>query len=170
MRTAPNRVCPHRISLRCVAMPGPASSPVVRWCACCLLLIGLVLSSPACLPDPHKTQMADLLEDLVAARSMFDENPPRIDDACNVVGVVQTRLYGEPGLVDVQPAWPHLRDASNALSAVCGHHELLAQPSTGSVWMEAARQRWQQGIDREMSVACDHLRAAAAALSRAAPC
>jgi hypothetical protein len=32
-----------------------------------------------------------------------------------------------------------------------------------------ARQRWQQGMLREIGVACDHLRYAASALSRANP-
>ena len=130
----------------------------------------VALLSPACLTNPHTTQMVDLLNNLIAARSMFAQQAPRIDDACNVVGVVQTRLYGEPGLVDVQPAWQHLRDASDALSAVCGQSQMLAQTSTGSPSIEAARQRWQQGIEREMGVGCDHLRAAAAALNQAEPC
>ena len=42
---------------------------------------------------------------------------------------------------------------------------LLAQPSTDSPALLAARERWQHGIQREMAVACDHLRAAAAALN-----
>jgi hypothetical protein len=123
-----------------------------------------------CLTDPHDTQMIELVDRLVAAHGMFADQPPRVDSACNVVGEVQTRLYGEPGLVDVQPAWPHLRDAAAALSAVCGQNVLLAQPSTGSPSIEAAHLRWRQGIQREMGVACDHLRAAAAALNGGTPC
>jgi hypothetical protein len=115
-------------------------------------------------------QMADLLDQLSAARGMLTEQPPRVDDACTVVGTAQTRLYGEPGLVDVRPAWPLLRDAADALQAACGQGMLLAQPSTDSPAVQTARQRWTQGIQREMGVACDHLRAAAAALGRVAPC
>jgi hypothetical protein len=83
---------------------------------------------------------------------------------------VQTRLFGEPGLVDVQPGWTQLRDAADALQAVCGQTALLAQPSTDSPAIVQARVRWQAGIQREMALACDHLRHAAAALDRASPC
>jgi hypothetical protein len=135
-----------------------------------LLVSCLALLTAACLPDPQRGQMAQLLDQLTTARGMFADQGPRLEEACNMVGDVQTRLYGEPGLVDVRPAWPELRDAADALHAVCGQGRLLAQPSTGSAAMEQAQQRWQQGIQREMGVACDHLRAAAAALQRPTPC
>ena len=130
----------------------------------------LVAATVACVPDPQRAQTVDLLDQLIAARAMLGEQPPRLDQACTILGDVQTRLYGEPGLVDVQPAWTQLRDASNALQAVCGQNALLAQPSTGSAVLQAARARWQQGIEREMGVACDHLRSAATALRHGAPC
>jgi hypothetical protein len=114
--------------------------------------------------------MVDLLDQLTSARMLLAEQPPRFSDACDVVGTVTTRLYGEPGLADVRPAWPQLRDAADALNAACGQATLLAEPSTGSPAMHAARLRWQQGNQREMGVACDHLRAAAVALGRGAPC
>jgi hypothetical protein len=114
--------------------------------------------------------MVVLLDDLSGARTMFAELPPRLDEACNLVGVVQTRLYGEPGLAEIQPAWQQLRDASDALSAVCGQNQMLAQPSSGSPSIGAARQRWRQGIEREMGIGCDHLRSAAVALNQNAPC
>jgi hypothetical protein len=137
----------------------------------CSVLVGLlVLMTTGCVADPHQLQMRDLLDRLTAAHALFAEQPPRVDAACNVVGDVQTRLYGEPGLTEVQPAWPRLRDAADALGAVCGQNVLLAQPSSGAVSIEAARQRWRKGIEREMGVACEHLRAAAAALNRGAPC
>jgi hypothetical protein len=86
------------------------------------------------------------------------------------MGDIETRLYGEPGLVEVQPAWSRLANAAHALQAVCGQTALLAQPITGSPALERARAEWQQGIQRETDVACDHLRAAAIALNRRAPC
>jgi hypothetical protein len=134
------------------------------------LVLALAVVSSACLADPQRDQISDLLGQLSSARSMFAEQPPRIDEGCDVVGDVQTRLQGEPGLTNVQPAWPELRDATDALNAVCGQARLLAQLTLDTAAGQAARQRWQQGIQREMGVACDHLRAAAAALGRSAPC
>jgi hypothetical protein len=133
-----------------------------------LLLAFLVLT--ACAPDPARMQSAALLDQLVTARVMFGEQPPRVEKACNVVGEVQNRLYGEPGLSNIRPAWPALRAGAQALQTVCGENTLLGQPSTDSQILLLARQRWEQGIQRELGVACDHLRTAAAALARAAPC
>ena len=104
---------------------------------------------------------------LTDARDKFALQPQQ---SCDVVGNVQTKLYGEPGLSNVQPAWTNLRDAADALQAVCGQSRLLAQPFNDSLATQQARQRWQQGIQREVSIACDHLRDAAAALGRSAPC
>jgi len=123
-----------------------------------------------CLADPQKLQSVDLLDRLTSAREMLAVQAPPADEACNMVGDVQTRLYGEPGLVEVQPAWTALRDAASALHAVCGQSTLLAQPSNDSPTLVQARARWQLGIQREMGVACDHLREAAAALGRPARC
>jgi hypothetical protein len=123
-----------------------------------------------CLPDPRRSQTIDLLDQLTDARGLLIQVPPQLDHACNVVGDVQTRLFGEPGLVDVRQAWPELRDAAGALQAVCGQDVLLAQPSTDSPAMLVAQQRWRAGVEREMGVACEHLLRAAAALSRPAPC
>lgn len=109
------------------------------------------------------------MDRLKTARTLFTEQPLRLNEACGEVGAVQTRLYGEPGLHD-QPGWLDLRDAADALNAVCGQDTLLSQSSTYSPSIEAARARWQQGIQRELGVACDHLRAAASALGRSAPC
>jgi len=133
-------------------------------------LIALLALASGCLADPHRVQSVELLDGLTRARGLLGEQPVRTDDACNLVGDVQTRLFGEPGLVDIQPAWTQLRDAAEALQAVCGQNALLAQPSTDSPAMVQARVRWQTGIQREMALACDHLRQAAAALGRATPC
>src|SRR5712692_1118517 len=103
----------------------------------------LVLVTTACLPDPQRAQSITLLDQLVAARTTLAEQPPRAaDQACPAVGDVHTRLTGEPGLVDVRPAWPALRDATQALQAVCGQNVMLAQPSLDSIAMAEARNRW----------------------------
>jgi hypothetical protein len=139
---------------------GSARHKLVSVVASTLFLTG-------CLADPQKVQSVDLLNQLARAREQFADQPQL---ACDVVGDVQTRLYGEPGLTAVQPAWANLRDAAAALQAVCGQSTLLAQAFNESAASQQARQRWQQGIQREIGIACDHLRDAAAALGRAAPC
>jgi hypothetical protein len=137
---------------------------------CITPLVLALLLLTGCLSDPQRVQSNGLLDQLVMARAMFGEQPPRTDAACNVVGSVQNRLYGEPGLSDVLPAWPALLDAAQALQSVCGQGTLLEEPTNDSLALAQGRQRWQQAIQREMGVACDHLRTAAVALSRAAPC
>jgi hypothetical protein len=132
------------------------------------LLVALCLMS-GCLADPQRVQTADLLDRLALARTRLADFPPP-PEACNDLGDIETRLYGEPGLTEVRPAWSELADAAHALQAVCGQDALLAQPISGSSALEAARERWRAGKQREMGVACDHLRAAATALSRDAPC
>jgi len=134
----------------------------------------LLLILTGCVPDPARVQSAALLDRLVLARTMFSDqqvrSDPRLDDACNVVGNVQNRLYGEPGLSDVTPAWADLRAAAQALQSVCGQSTLLGQPANDSLALAQGRQRWEQGIQREMGVACDYLRAAAVPLSHPSPC
>jgi hypothetical protein len=132
-------------------------------------LLALVVVTAGCLPNPQRDQAGQLLDQLTSARQQLTQPPPPAE-ACQAVGDVETRLYGEPGLVGVQPAWTHLAEAAHALHAVCGQGTLLAQPSLDSVAVEAARQRWQQGIQRELGVACDHLRAAATSLDRSLAC
>ncbi len=138
-----------------------------------LLLVATVtlVFAAGCLTDPQRVQSVTLFDQLVAARATLGEQPSgEADQACTTVGDVQTRLTGEPGLVDVRPAWPALHQAAQALQAACGQNVMLGQPSTDSVATQQARQRWHLGIQREISVACDHLREAAAALDRARPC
>lgn len=101
---------------------------------------------------------------------MFGQQPVNAGLACNMVGDVQTRLYGEPGLVDVQPAWQALGQAAEALQAVCGQNTLLDQVARTSDAEVQARKRWQAGMQREIGIACDHLREAATALGRPVPC
>ena len=111
-----------------------------------------------------------MLATLVSARGMFTAQPPQVQDACDSVGFVQQRLSYEPGLVNVQPAWTALSEAAEALQAVCGVNALLAQPANDSQAVREAHQRWQQAIQREITVACDRLRIAAVALAASTPC
>jgi hypothetical protein len=122
----------------------------------------------ACLPDPQRLQSSRLLDQLVAARSGLLVQ--QLDDPCNSVGDVESRLSGEPGLVDVRPAWPALRNAADALLAVCGQSRLLAQPYEPTTAVRTARERWQQGVTSELATACRELNAAADALGRSRPC
>src|SRR5205814_439634 len=123
---------------------------------------GLALwCASACLPDPHLAQLNTLLDQLDSARAGFSAQD--VQSPCDAVGETQTRLYGEPGLTSIEPAWSSLRDAAQALQAVCGQATLLRQATSPSVASEAARQRWQAGIQRELGVACEHLGAAAQA-------
>jgi hypothetical protein len=131
----------------------------------------LLVLSAACLPNPQVAQSAELLDRLVAARAGFVvQTADATQAACDTVGDVQTRLYGEPGLTGVQPAWSSLRDAAEALQAVCGQRMLLQLATGDSAALVAARQRWQSGVQREIGVACEHLRTAAQALGRSSPC
>ena len=135
-----------------------------------LAALAVVWLAAGCLPDPQRVQSVTLFDQLVSAHATLSVRPIQPEPACTTVGDVQTRLTGEPGLVDVRPAWPALHQAAQALQAVCGQNIMLSQPSTDSAAIAQARQRWQQGIQREVVVACDHLRVAAAALDRSTPC
>ena len=135
-----------------------------------LVIVTLLWLAAGCLPDPQRVQSVTLFDQLVSAHATLRAQPIQPEPACTTVGDVQTRLTGEPGLVDVRPAWPALHQAAQALQAVCGQNIMLSQPSTDSAAIAQARQRWQQGIQREVVVACDHLRVAAAALDRSTPC
>ena len=134
-----------------------------------LALLVAVLSASGCLADPQRVQMTRLFDQLVDARSALSEQPPRTDPACDAVGEVSSRLYGEPGLEDVRPAWATLRSATHALQAVCGQQRLLSQPFEPTAAMLGGRARWQQGISVELGLACQHLADAASALAKVAP-
>jgi len=133
------------------------------------LALLLVLGS-GCLPDPHQIQLRQLLDNLVQARIALSEEPPRIDEACDTIGDVESRLLGEPGLSESKPAWPALHDAADALLAVCGQQRLLEQPFEPTAAMLVARARWQAGVTTGLSGSCARLRDAAQALGRAMPC
>jgi hypothetical protein len=130
-----------------------------------LLLITLLLSG--CLPDPQRMQSERLLDDLVAARSALLAQ--QLEEPCARVGDVDTRLSGEPGLVDV-PAWPALRNAAEALLAACGQSRLLAQPLESSTAVLSARARWQDGVSTQLATACRELNSAATTLGRSPAC
>jgi len=132
-------------------------------------LLALLLVT-ACLPDPQRTQMSHLLDQLVEARAALGEQPPRVETACDTVGAVESRLWGEPGLVDVKPAWPALHAAADALLAACGQSRLLQQPFEPTAAMVAARERWHAGVARQLGVACRYLGEAGQALGRGQAC
>lgn len=133
------------------------------------LVLALAVLSASCLPDPHRLQAQELLDRLGQARVAFT-NPDTFEDACNVVGEVQTRLVGEPGLAEHGPGYPALRDAAAALQAVCGQGTLVREATAQTGASAAARARWTAGIQRELDVACQQLRGAAGDLGRRAPC
>jgi hypothetical protein len=123
-----------------------------------------------CLPDPQRLQMARLLDQLVGAHAALSEQPPpELEATCAVVSEVGSRLSGEPGLVDVRPAWPALRAATDSLSAVCGRSVLLQQPFEPTAAMVQARKRWQDGNAADLDSACRRLKEAAAGLNRSPP-
>jgi hypothetical protein len=132
-----------------------------------LVAAALLLVLSACLPDPQRMQSERLLDQLVEARVALLSQPP--DQPCAMVGDVETRLTGEPGLIDV-PAWQALHNAAEALLAACGQSRLLAQPVESSTAVLSARARWQQGLSTNLGTACRELNTAAAALGRSQPC
>ena len=135
-----------------------------------VLAFSLLLLMAACLPDAQRLQMARLLDQLVEARSALSEEPPvALESTCAVVSEVGSRLAGEPGLVDVRPAWPALRRATDSLSAVCGRSVLLQQPFEPTAAMVQARKRWQEGIAADLASACRRLQEAAAGLNKPPP-
>jgi hypothetical protein len=142
-----------------------------------LLLVSVAASllvGSACLPliNPQQREADQLLDRLAAARAGLAERPPRLGATCDDVADVKSRLLGEPGLLATQPA-PVLLTAADALQAVCGQATLLAVPIDAD-WLTpavtAARARWQGGLTRQLTVACDSMRQAAVQLGRAAPC
>jgi hypothetical protein len=123
-----------------------------------------------CLPDAQRLQMARLLDQLVEARSALAEQPPAgLEATCGVVSEVGSRLSGEPGLVDVRPAWAAMRAATDSLSAVCGRSLLLQQPFEPTAAMVQARKRWQEGNALDLDSACRRLKEAAAGLGKSPP-
>jgi hypothetical protein len=123
----------------------------------------------ACLPDAQRVQLDRLFDELVQARVALAQPTPDLA-VCDAVTAVDTRLQGEPGLVDIKPAWPRLREATDALLAVCGQAQLLALPFDSTSATLAGRERWQAGVQRELETACTALQAAARALEKSQPC
>ena len=121
-----------------------------------------------CLASPQREQMGRLHEQLVGARAALGEE--RVEAGCNDVGDVQSKLWGEPGLSEVQPAWGELRAASDALVAACGQTRLLQQAYEDTPAMVEARERWRVGLAHELTTACQHLSEAARALNLTRTC
>ncbi len=150
--------------------PSATSSAAARALLTAVVLASIALTT-GCLPNPQTTQSVELLDRLTAARADFQAaTPEQTQSACDTVGDVQTRLYGEPGLTSIQPTWSHLRAAAEALQAVCGQSTLLGHATGDSPALADGRQRWQAGVQRELGVACDYLRTAALSLARPRPC
>jgi hypothetical protein len=131
-------------------------------CLCLVLLTG-------CLPDPARGQAARLLDQLVQAHAGLSAASGDVSPTCDLIGGVDTRLTGEPGLVDLRPTWPALRNATDDLLAACGQLRLLATPALDTAAVRAARQRWQQGAAHELTQACQELQSAATSLGRQPP-
>src|ERR1700704_1791642 len=95
------RACERHGVLRHGCCPSPRMGPLWgKWRSS--LVVSLALVVTACLPDPQRGQSITLLNQLVAARTMLAAQPSVApDQACTTVGDVQTRLTGEPGLVNV---------------------------------------------------------------------
>jgi hypothetical protein len=122
-----------------------------------------------CLPDPARGQAARLLDELIQAHGALSAASGDVSPTCDLIGGVDTRLTGEPGLVDLRPTWPALRNATDDLLAACGQLRLLATPGLDTAAVRAARQRWQQGAQHELAQACQELQSAAASLNHPRP-
>jgi hypothetical protein len=129
----------------------------------------LVLLGSACLPDPARGQAGRLLDELVQAHASLSAASGDVSPTCDLIGGVDTRLTGEPGLVDLRPTWPALRNATADLLAACGQLRLLATPGLDTLAVRQARQRWQQGAAHELTQACQELQSAATSLARQPP-
>ena len=134
-----------------------------------VLTTGLALLLAACLPDPARGQAGRLLDQLVQAYAALSAPTGDVGPTCDLIGGVDTRLTGEPSLVDLRPTWPALRNATDDLLAACGQLRLLATPAPDTAAVRDARQRWQQGAEHELSQACVELRSAAGSLGAAPP-
>jgi hypothetical protein len=141
-------------------------------CLALSLVVCGALGSSACLADPQRTQSTLLFGRLVDARQRFltSSTEESVDEACVIVGDVQTRLVGEPGLTNHPTTYTPLRQAGEALQAVCGQSTVLVLATADTDASNQARQRWQAGIQRELGLACDYLRAAATVLDQPTPC
>jgi len=128
--------------------------------------LALLLLLAGCLPDPARGQAARLLDELVQdhAALLSGQN---VQATCDLIGGVDTRLTGEPSLVDLRPTWPALRAAVDDLLAACGQLRLVATPGLDTPAVRDARERWQEGAQRQLTQACAELASAAESLGRA---
>jgi hypothetical protein len=133
----------------------------------------LLLLGTGCLADPARTQAAGLLDQLVQTHAALSATAAAgtAGDAsatCDLVGGVDTRLTGEPGLVDLRPTWPALRAATDDLLAACGQVRLLEAPALDTLVVREAHQRWAAGASRSLAAACTQLQTAAISLGKPA--
>ena len=132
------------------------------------LSCSLVLLLTGCLPDPARGQAARLLDQLVQAHAALRQAVD-VSATCDLVGGVDTRLTGEPSLVDLRPTWPALRAATDDLLAACGQLRLLETPSPDTPAVRQARARWQYGAQHQLTQACTELKSAASSLGLSPP-
>jgi|SRR5947209_9018357 len=148
-----------------------------RYLACSRPSLGLVLGLvllvllTGCLSDPARVQAAGLLDQLVQAHAALQTAAAAgaAGDAsatCDTIGGVDTRLTGEPSLVDLRPTWPDLRAATDDLLAACGQVRLLEAPALDTPVVREAHVRWSDGAQRSLGAACEDLQSAAASLGK----
>jgi hypothetical protein len=128
----------------------------------------LVLLLAGCLPDPARGQAARLLDQLVQAHAALSARAD-VSSTCDRIGGVDTRLTGEPSLVDLRPTWPALRAATDDLLAACGQIRLLETPALDTPAVREARARWEQGAHYQLGQACANLQSAATSLGVSPP-
>jgi hypothetical protein len=139
-----------------------------------MTLAALSLTVYACLPDPARVQASRLLDELAEAHATLADavhngTPVGRSGMCSAIGGVDTRLTGEPSLVDLRPTWPALRAATDDLLAVCGQVRLLETPAPDSAAVRQAHRRWRAGAEHELRRACTRLKQAAESLGRPGP-
>lgn len=133
-----------------------------------LVALGLLaLLAAACGVDPRLATARSLAAELETALGRLERNPTQ-PDGCADVGTVRGKLYAEVGRLDLPEAWSSLRDATDALLAVCGQVQLLRlpPPTPPDPRVDAARARWQSDVPRQLRVACAALRTADTRLGR----
>jgi hypothetical protein len=136
-----------------------------------LVLAGVlaVLAALACAPDAHRIQAVNLLGRLSDAQQVLTRGSDNPSEQCDDAQAVSVRLQGEPGLTNLGESWRALRRSADALIAACGQLRLLGLPAADTLPAQQARERWRQGVTRELALACSALHEAATSLGSAPP-
>jgi hypothetical protein len=136
-----------------------------------LVLAGVLVlvSSVACLPDAHRIQALSLLGRLADTQQVLTGGVASSSEACDDAQAVSVRLQGEPGLTTLGESWRALRRSADALIAACGQLRLLGLPAADTLPAQQARDRWRQGVTRELALACAALQEAATSLGSPPP-